>query len=77
MSLPYPGCEFFAEYRQKDYEAEKCNFNWDQSYVNATLTVPQDLLHQVKIDASKYRVSYRHELKQKYPRASSICFFWF
>lgn len=30
LSIPYPGCEFFKEYKDRDYMAEGLIFNWKQ-----------------------------------------------
>lgn len=35
LSIPYPGCEFFKEYKDRDYMAEGLIFNWKQDYVDA------------------------------------------
>ncbi|XP_074769906.1 phosphatidylinositol-3,5-bisphosphate 3-phosphatase MTMR14 isoform X8 [Athene noctua] len=32
LSIPYPGCEFFKEYKDRDYTAEGLIFNWKQSW---------------------------------------------
>ncbi|KAM4799869.1 phosphatidylinositol-3,5-bisphosphate 3-phosphatase MTMR14 isoform X6 [Ictidomys tridecemlineatus] len=32
LSIPYPGCEFFKEYKDRDYMAEGLIFNWKQSW---------------------------------------------
>ncbi|XP_036286916.1 myotubularin-related protein 14 isoform X3 [Pipistrellus kuhlii] len=32
LSIPYPGCEFFKEYKDRDYIAEGLIFNWKQSW---------------------------------------------
>lgn len=38
--MPYPGCEFFAEYKKKNYAAKGLYFNWNQLYVNAIPDIP-------------------------------------
>ncbi|TNN79663.1 Myotubularin-related protein 14 [Liparis tanakae] len=30
LSVPYPGCEFFKDYKDRDYTAEGLVFNWNQ-----------------------------------------------
>lgn len=35
ISLPYPGCEFFKDYRDKGYNAEDLVFEWNQGHVDA------------------------------------------
>lgn len=42
LSLPYPGCEFFREYRDKEYTGEGLVFDWNQNYVDAVLDIPKD-----------------------------------
>ncbi|XP_062356479.1 myotubularin-related protein 14 isoform X3 [Cinclus cinclus] len=32
LSIPYPGCEFFKDYKDRDYTAEGLIFNWKQSW---------------------------------------------
>jgi myotubularin-related protein 14 len=57
VSLPYPGCEFFKEYRDHDYVAQDLVFDWTQSHVDAVIGVPDDAVSsQLKIDWEKYKV---------------------
>lgn len=57
ISLPYPGCEFFKEYRDNDYVAKGLVFDWTQSHVDAVIGVPKDAVSsQLKIDWEKYKV---------------------
>ena len=42
LSLPYPGCEFFREYRDKGYIGEGLVFDWKQNFVDAVLDIPSD-----------------------------------
>lgn len=37
--IPYPGCEFFKEFKDKCYESDKLYFNWADPQVNAQLRV--------------------------------------
>ena len=30
VSMPYPGCEFFKEWRENSYQAEALMFDWNQ-----------------------------------------------
>lgn len=39
-SMPYPGCEFFREWHDRDYAGEESFFKWEQAYVNSTLDLP-------------------------------------
>lgn len=42
ISLPYPGCEFFREFRDNNYSHESLVFDWSQGHVNAEIGVPID-----------------------------------
>ncbi|XP_051687914.2 phosphatidylinositol-3,5-bisphosphate 3-phosphatase MTMR14 isoform X6 [Oryctolagus cuniculus] len=55
LSVPYPGCEFFKEYKDRDYMAEGLIFNWKQDYVDAPLSIPDFLTHSLNIDWSQYQ----------------------
>lgn len=69
ISLPYPGCEFFKEYRDNDYIAKGLVFDWNQTYVDATLGVPDDpIINQLKINWDKYKMWDLVKLTQNYIR---------
>ncbi|XP_023605458.1 myotubularin-related protein 14 isoform X7 [Myotis lucifugus] len=55
LSIPYPGCEFFKEYKDRDYMAEGLIFNWKQDYVDAPLSIPEFLTCSLNIDWSQYQ----------------------
>ncbi|XP_038628906.1 myotubularin-related protein 14 isoform X1 [Tachyglossus aculeatus] len=55
LSIPYPGCEFFKEYKDRDYMAEGLIFNWKQDYVDAPLNIPVSLTRSLNIDWSEYQ----------------------
>ncbi|KAG8516894.1 LOW QUALITY PROTEIN: Myotubularin-related protein 14, partial [Galemys pyrenaicus] len=55
LSIPYPGCEFFKEYKDRDYVAEGLVFNWNQDYVDAPLSIPDSLTCSLNIDWSQYQ----------------------
>ncbi|NXC16449.1 MTMRE protein, partial [Corythaeola cristata] len=55
LSIPYPGCEFFKEYKDRDYTAEGLIFNWKQDYVDAPLSIPVFLTQYLNIDWSEYQ----------------------
>ncbi|XP_017533134.3 phosphatidylinositol-3,5-bisphosphate 3-phosphatase MTMR14 isoform X1 [Manis javanica] len=55
LSIPYPGCEFFKEYKDRDYMAEGLIFNWKQDYVDAPLSIPNFLTCSLNIDWSQYQ----------------------
>ncbi|XP_066554477.1 myotubularin-related protein 14 isoform X1 [Amia ocellicauda] len=55
LSVPYPGCEFFKDYKDRDYTAEGLVFNWNQDFVDAPLTIPASLSKNLNIDWSEYQ----------------------
>ncbi|RXN24919.1 myotubularin-related 14-like isoform X1 [Labeo rohita] len=55
LSVPYPGCEFFREYKDRDYTAEGLVFNWNQGYVDAPLTIPACFTKNLNINWSEYQ----------------------
>uniref|UniRef100_A0A8C9G7N4 Myotubularin related protein 14 n=1 Tax=Pavo cristatus TaxID=9049 RepID=A0A8C9G7N4_PAVCR len=55
LSIPYPGCEFFKEYKDRDYTAEGLVFNWKQDYVDAPLSIPASVTQSLSIDWSEYQ----------------------
>ncbi|RLU25113.1 hypothetical protein DMN91_003205 [Ooceraea biroi] len=55
ISLPYPGCEFFKEFRDQDYRSKGLVFNWCQNYVDAPISVPEDSIAcQLGINWNRY-----------------------
>lgn len=56
ISIPYPGCEFFKEWKDNSYLAETMTFDWSQNFVDAILDIPDNpLLSQLGIDWKRYR----------------------
>ncbi|XP_073425774.1 phosphatidylinositol-3,5-bisphosphate 3-phosphatase MTMR14 isoform X3 [Dendrobates tinctorius] len=55
LSIPYPGCEFFKDYKDRDYAAEGLVFNWKQDYVDAPLSIPVCLTRHLNIDWREYQ----------------------
>ncbi len=57
MSLPYPGCEFFRDYRDNGYSAEGLVYDWNQHFVDAHLIVPNNdrICDRLNIDWKAYR----------------------
>ncbi|KAK7792665.1 hypothetical protein R5R35_012024 [Gryllus longicercus] len=67
ISLPYPGCEFFKEYRDNNYVAQGLVFDWMQAHVDATIGVPDDTVSsQLKIDWNNYKMWDLVKLTQNY-----------
>lgn len=55
LSIPYPGCEFFKDYKDRDYAAEGLVFNWKQDHVDAPLSIPACLTRHLNIDWREYQ----------------------
>lgn len=56
VSLPYPGCEFFKEFRDVGYSGEGLYFNWNQNFVDAQLVIPERTMSaKVAPDWANYR----------------------
>ncbi|XP_027857983.1 myotubularin-related protein 14 isoform X2 [Xiphophorus couchianus] len=55
LSVPYPGCEFFKDYKDRDYTAEGLVFNWNQDFVDAPLTIPARFSQNLNIDWTRYQ----------------------
>ncbi|KAL4226757.1 Myotubularin-related protein 14 [Mactra antiquata] len=56
VSVPYPGCEFFKEWKDKSYQGEGIKFDWSQSFVDARLDIPPtEILKQLHIDWTQYK----------------------
>ncbi|XP_041081065.1 myotubularin-related protein 14-like [Polyodon spathula] len=55
LSIPYPGCEFFKDYKDRDYTAEGLVFNWNQDFVDAPLTIPESLSKNLNINWREYQ----------------------
>lgn len=69
LALPYPGCEFFREYRDNDCRGEGLIFDWNQSYVDAGIRVPDDSVKaELNIDWTNYKQWDLVKLTQNYLR---------
>lgn len=67
ISLPYPGCEFFREFRENDYLAKGLVFDWSQTHVDAQIGVPEDSIStQLRINWEQYQVWDLVKLTQNY-----------
>lgn len=58
ISLPYPGCEFFREFRDNNYTHDTLVFDWSQTHVNADINIPVDTITSqlVHINWEQYKV---------------------
>lgn len=69
ISLPYPGCEFFKEFRDQDYRSKGLVFDWCQNYVDAPIYVPDDSSSsQLRINWDRYTEWDLVKLTQNYLR---------
>ncbi|XP_071810150.1 phosphatidylinositol-3,5-bisphosphate 3-phosphatase MTMR14-like isoform X1 [Asterias amurensis] len=55
VSVPYPGCEFFRDYRENGFNAEGLYYDWSQDFVDAGLSIPDSVSRMVGIDWRSYR----------------------
>lgn len=69
ISLPYPGCEFFKEFRDSDYTAQDLIFDWSQAHVDACICVPEDsITAQLPIKWEEYKAWDLVKITQRYMR---------
>ncbi|XP_011162501.1 myotubularin-related protein 14 [Solenopsis invicta] len=67
ISLPYPGCEFFKEFRDQDYRSKDLVFNWCQNYIDAPICVPEDSISsQLRVNWDQYTEWNLVKLTQNY-----------
>ncbi|KAK7083875.1 Myotubularin-related protein 14 [Halocaridina rubra] len=67
VSLPYPGCEFFKDFRDLGYSGEGLYFNWNQNFVDAQLVIPERTMSaKVAPDWGNYRKWDLVRLSQNY-----------
>ncbi|XP_031571957.1 myotubularin-related protein 14-like [Actinia tenebrosa] len=53
--VPYPGCEFFRDFKGKGYSADGLYFDWKQDYVDAQITIPEKIHIQLGIEWNRYK----------------------
>lgn len=69
IGLPYPGCEFFLEYRNNNCQGEGLVFDWTQSFVDAEIQVPENsFTTQLNIDWDQYKEWDLVKITQNYLR---------
>jgi len=66
VSIPYPGCEFFADYTKNNYTGVGLKFDWSQQFVDAQLQVPDDMKNISEIEWNDYMSWDLVELTQNY-----------
>jgi hypothetical protein len=58
VALPYPGCEFFKEFRENNHSGDGLVYDWSHPQVDTGLGIPDEsTLAQLKIDWSRYQVN--------------------
>ncbi|XP_072181608.1 phosphatidylinositol-3,5-bisphosphate 3-phosphatase MTMR14-like [Diadema setosum] len=55
LSLPYPGCEFFKDFRDNGFNGINLFFDWSQDFVDADLSIPDRVASSTAIDWHMYR----------------------
>lgn len=55
LSLPYPGCEFFKDFRDNGFNGINLHFDWSQDFVDADLSIPDRVASSTSIDWHMYR----------------------
>lgn len=69
LSLPYPGCEFFREFRDAGYSADGMTINWNHTFMDAHLVIPErSHARRVASDWNAYRKWDLIRLTQNYLR---------
>jgi len=59
IPTPYPGCEFFLDFKKNNYISEGLMFNWSDPSIDSTLNVkPNPAVDQLNIKWSQYKVIY-------------------
>ncbi|XP_042903251.1 phosphatidylinositol-3,5-bisphosphate 3-phosphatase MTMR14 [Parasteatoda tepidariorum] len=67
IQLPYPGCEFFKKFKDSNYVAEGLMFDWEQNYVDSSLTLPSDsIASTLGVHWSNYKMWDLVKLTQNY-----------
>ncbi|ESP00321.1 hypothetical protein LOTGIDRAFT_173287 [Lottia gigantea] len=67
LAVPYPGCEFFKEWKEKCFTGQVIQYDWNQGFNDALLDIPDTpLLSQLPIDWLKYRDWDLIQLTQNY-----------
>lgn len=55
LSLPYPGCEFFREWKDRAYCGQEVMYDWNLPSIDAALDIPNELYSLVDIDWDSYK----------------------
>lgn len=68
ICLPYPGCEFFREFKKNGWVHKSLIFDWSQEYIDAEIVVPPDMAIDIKWD--EYKTWNLTEITQNYLKLS-------
>ncbi|KAH9496325.1 Myotubularin- protein 14, partial [Bulinus truncatus] len=67
LGMPYPGCEFFKDWKENSYMGENIMYDWGQALNDSSLDLPSSpLVDNLNIDWSKYTEWSLVELTQNY-----------
>ncbi|XP_050426200.1 myotubularin-related protein 14 isoform X1 [Adelges cooleyi] len=67
IPTPYPGCEFFHDFKKNNYNSEGLMFNWSDPAINSTLNVkPNPAVDQLDIQWNKYKEWDLRQLTENY-----------
>lgn len=65
--VPYPGTEFFTQFRTHQYDASSMHFDWDQAFINARLSLPDNsIVNDIPVNWSQYKQWNLIELTKSY-----------
>mmetsp|Transcript_7263 Transcript_7263/g.13551 ORF Transcript_7263/g.13551 Transcript_7263/m.13551 type:complete len:1047 (+) Transcript_7263:186-3326(+) len=53
--MPYPGCEFFRDFKENKHCGQDLRFNWDCSYIDAKLVHPRASGAELDLDWGEYK----------------------
>ena len=54
VSVPYPGCEFFADYSNNNYDGSGLLFDWSQQFIDADLQIPEEITKNFDFNWDNY-----------------------
>ncbi|XP_026817694.1 myotubularin-related protein 14 [Rhopalosiphum maidis] len=67
IPTPYPGCEFFLDFKKNNYNSEGLMFDWSDPSIDSTLNVkPNPAVDQLDIQWSKYKEWDLRQLTENY-----------
>jgi len=65
--VPYPGTEFFTQFRTHQYDASSMHFDWDQAFINARLSLPDNsIVNDIPVNWAQYKQWNLIELTKSY-----------